>query len=261
MSSVELRNVSQVFVDPRTGRNTVALENISFVIDAEETVALLGPSGCGKSTILNVIAGFINPTSGEVRLDGKRITKPGPDRGVVFQEHFLFHWLTVEANVAFALKLRGDPRANYLPQAHDFIRRVGLKGFEHHYPDELSGGMRQRVSIARVLINNPAILLMDEPFAALDAQTRLIMQEWLLRLWDEQRMSMLFITHDVDEAILLADRIFVMGVRPGRIISEIGVGLGRPRGRDVLTSPEFMAIKSQCLNLIAEQSAKVFEHS
>jgi NitT/TauT family transport system ATP-binding protein len=261
MSSVELRNVCQVFVDPRTGRSTVALDNISFVIGAEETVALLGPSGCGKSTILNVIAGFLNPSSGEVRLDGKKITKPGPDRGVVFQEHFLFHWLTVEANVAFALKLRGDPRANYLPQAHDFIRRVGLKGFEHHYPDELSGGMRQRVSIARVLINNPAILLMDEPFAALDAQTRLMMQEWLLRLWEEQRMSMLFITHDVDEAILLADRIFVMGVRPGRIISEIDVRLGRPRGRDILTSPEFMAIKSKCLNLIAEQSAKVFEHA
>ncbi len=261
MARVELHNVSQVFVDPRTGRNTVALENVSFVINAEETVALLGPSGCGKSTILNIIAGFLQPTNGEAKIDGQKITKPGPDRGVVFQEHFLFHWLTVEANVAFALKLRGEQRAAYLAQAHDFIRRVGLKGFEHHYPDELSGGMRQRVSIARVLINNPTILLMDEPFAALDAQTRLLLQEWLLRLWEEQRMSMLFITHDIDEAILLADRIFVMGVRPGRIISEIKVELDRPRGRHVLTSAEFMATKAKCLDLIVEQSSKVFEQA
>jgi len=261
MAKVELHDVSQVFVDPRSGRNTAALQNISFAIDSEETVALLGPSGCGKSTILNIIAGFLHPTSGQVKIEGKAITKPGPDRGVVFQEHFLFHWLTVEANVAFALKLRGESRASYLPQAHAFIQRVGLKGFEHHYPDELSGGMRQRVSIARVLINNPAILLMDEPFAALDAQTRLVMQEWLLHLWDEQRMSMLFITHDIDEAILVADRIFVMGVRPGRLISEIKVQLGRPRGRNMLTSPEFTATKAKCLDLIAEQSSRVFEQA
>jgi NitT/TauT family transport system ATP-binding protein len=259
MARVELNNISQVFVDPRTGRDTVALENVAFAINPEETVALLGPSGCGKSTILNIIAGFLSPTTGDVKIDGQTISKPGPDRGVVFQEHFLFHWLTVEDNVAFALKLRGDPRASYLPQTHDFIRRVGLKGFEHHYPDQLSGGMRQRVSIARVLINNPAILLMDEPFAALDAQTRLMLQEWLLRLWDEQRMSMLFITHDIDEAILLADRILVMGVRPGRIISEIKVTITRPRGRHALTSAEFMATKAKCLDLIAEQSSKVFE--
>jgi ABC-type nitrate/sulfonate/bicarbonate transport system ATPase subunit len=259
MSRVELHSVSQVFVDSRKGRNTVALEDVSFVIDAEETVALLGPSGCGKTTILNIIAGFLKPSGGEVKIDGRAITKPGPDRGVVFQEHFLFHWLTVEANVAFALKLRGEQRNSYLQQANEFIRRVGLQGFEHHYPDELSGGMRQRVSIARVLINNPAILLMDEPFAALDAQTRLMMQEWLLRLWEEQRMSMLFITHDIDEAILLADRIFVMGVRPGRIICEIKVPLRRPRGRGVLTTPEFMSTKARCLDMIAEQSAKVFE--
>jgi NitT/TauT family transport system ATP-binding protein len=258
MAKVELTDVSQVFVDPRTGRNTIALEKVSFVINPEETVALLGPSGCGKSTILNIIAGFLLPTTGEVKTDTRAISKPGPDRGVVFQEHFLFHWLTVEDNVAFALKLRGDRRSSYLPQAHDFIRRVGLKGFEHHYPDELSGGMRQRVSIARVLINNPAILLMDEPFAALDAQTRLMMQEWLLRLWDEQRMSMLFITHDIDEAILLADRILVMGVHPGRIISEIRVAIERPRERHALTSTEFMATKAKCLDLIAEQTSKVF---
>lgn len=261
MARVELQDVSQTFIDPRTGRNTNALENISFAINPEETVALLGPSGCGKSTILNIIAGFLRPTAGNVKIDGATIVKPGPDRGVVFQEHFLFHWLTVEANVAFALKLRGERRATYLQQAHEFIRRVGLTGFEHHYPDQLSGGMRQRVSIARVLINNPAILLMDEPFAALDAQTRLMMQEWLLGLWEEQRMSMLFITHDIDEAILLADRVFIMGVRPGRIISEIKVQLERPRARTVLTSSEFTTTKAKCLDLIVEQSSKVFEHA
>jgi NitT/TauT family transport system ATP-binding protein len=261
MARVELQDVSQTFIDPRTRRNTSALENISFAINPEETVALLGPSGCGKTTILNIIAGFLRPSAGKVEIDGKSIVKPGPDRGVVFQEHFLFHWLTVEANVAFAPKLRGERRSAYLQQVHEFIRRVGLTGFEHHYPDQLSGGMRQRVSIARVLINNPAILLMDEPFAALDAQTRLMMQEWLLGLWEEQRMSMLFITHDIDEAILLADRVLIMGVRPGRIISEIKVQLERPRARTVLTSNQFTTTKAKCLDLIAEQSSKVFEHA
>lgn len=259
MARVELRNVCQVFADARKGHKTIALDNVSFSIGEQETVALLGPSGCGKSTVLNIIAGFFQPSSGSAQMDGRPITAPGPDRGVVFQEHFLFHWLTVENNVAFALTLRGVSRKEYGQRAREFIRRVGLDGFGHYYPDELSGGMRQRVSIARVLINNPEILLMDEPFAALDAQTRLMMQEWLLKLWELHRMSMLFITHDIDEAILLADRIFVMGVRPGRIIDEIPVPLARPRGRAVLTSPTFMSLKVRCLDLIAEQSAKAFE--
>jgi len=257
---VALRKVSQVYADARKGRRTVVLDEVSLEIGAEETVALLGPSGCGKSTILNIIAGFVQPTAGRAEIDGHAITAPGPDRGVVFQEHFLFHWLTVEDNVAFALRLRGIDRREYMPKAHEFIRKVGLQGFERHYPDELSGGMRQRVSIARVLINNPEILLMDEPFASLDAQTRLVMQEWLLRLWEDQRMSMLFITHDVDEAILLADRIMVMGVHPGRIVETIAVPLRRPRSRAVLTTPEFMTIKARCLDLIAMQTTKGFEH-
>ena len=151
------------------------------------------------------------------------------------------------------------PRKEFLPRAHEFVRRVGLTGFERHYPDELSGGMRQRVSIARVLINNPEVLLMDEPFAALDAQTRLLMQEWLLKLWEEHQMSMLFITHDVDEAILMADRIFIMGVQPGRIIRELKVPLPRPRARTMLTAQAFMETKAGCLDLIAKESAKVFE--
>ena len=256
---VRLERVTKIFEDPRQARQTVALKDVSFGIEDRETVALLGPSGCGKTTILNIIAGFILPTEGEALIEGRPITKPGPERGVVFQEHFLFHWLTVEDNIAFALKVRGVSRREFLPRAHEFVKRVGLTGFERHYPDELSGGMRQRVSIARVLINNPEILLMDEPFAALDAQTRLLMQEWLLKLWEEHQMSMLFITHDVDEAILMADRIFIMGVQPGRIIQELKVPLPRPRARTMLTTQAFMETKAGCLDLIAKESAKIFE--
>jgi NitT/TauT family transport system ATP-binding protein len=260
-TKVELSGVSKIFSDGGSGRETVAVANISFTIDREETVALLGPSGCGKSTLLNIIAGFVRPTSGNVLVEGRAVLKPGPDRGVVFQEHLLFHWLTVEENVAFSLKISGLRRQEYLPRVHDYIRRVGLAGFERHHPDELSGGMRQRVSIARILINDPDILLMDEPFAALDAQTRLTMQEWLVKLWQTQRMSMLFITHDVDEAIMLADRILIMGVQPGRIIKEIVVPLQQPRSRVALTSKPFMETKRVCIEAIAEQSSRAFEVS
>lgn len=257
-AEIRFESVSQVFEDVRSNRKTEALRSVTFTINQRETVALLGPSGCGKSTVLNIIAGFLRPTEGIATINGVTIAKPGPDRGVVFQEHFLFHWLTVEDNVAFALKMAGIEATSRRRKAREYIRKVGLEGFERHHPDELSGGMKQRVSIARVLINNPEVLLMDEPFAALDAQTRLMMQEWLLSLWEEQTMSMLFITHDIDEAILLADRIFVMGVRPGRIIEEIEVPLSRPRDRDVLTTQEFLRTKQLCMRLITEQSAKAF---
>ena len=257
-AKVELSRVSKTFVDARGGRETVAIADISFTIAKEEIVALLGPSGCGKSTVLNIIAGFISPTSGTALVEGQPVVKPGPDRGVVFQEHHLFHWLTVEENVAFSLRMTGMRRDQYLPRAQDCIRRVGLAGFERHHPDELSGGMRQRVSIARILINEPAILLMDEPFAALDAQTRLVMQEWLAALWQSLRMSVLFITHDVDEAIMLADRILIMGVQPGRIIQEIVVPLTQPRSRSALTSKGFIDTKKSCIDAIAEQSSRAF---
>ena len=257
-AEVRLEHVSQVFRDPRIGRQTEALSSISFTIAPHQTVALLGPSGCGKSTILNIIAGFLKPSSGKAFLDGTEITTPGPDRGVVFQEHFLFHWLTVQDNVAFGLKMAGVDSTTRRRKALEYIKQVGLDGFELHHPDELSGGMKQRVSIARVLINNPSVLLMDEPFAALDAQTRLIMQEWLLAVWEKQSMSMLFITHDIDEAILLADRVLIMGVRPGRIIDEIFINLQRPRDREVLTSAAFIEAKKHCMKIIAEQSAKAF---
>ncbi len=253
-----LENVSQIFEDRRRGGRTEALKDVTLTLSRRETVALLGPSGCGKSTVLNVIAGFLRPTSGTARIEGVDIQKPGPDRGVVFQEHFLFHWLTVEDNVAFALKMAGVGAKERRDMAREYVKRVGLEGFGRHHPEELSGGMKQRVAIARVLINNPRVLLMDEPFAALDAQTRLMMQEWLLALWEEQNMSMLFITHDIDEAILVADRILVMGVKPGRIIQEVKVPLERPRARSALTSVEFMETKRICMEAIAEQSVKAF---
>jgi NitT/TauT family transport system ATP-binding protein len=257
-TKVLLEGVSHVFADEVSGRQTEALRGVNLHIEARETVALLGPSGCGKTTILNIIAGFVRPTTGTVRIDGRPITRAGPDRGVVFQEPYLFHWLSVEANIGFALSIRGQRRSEYLPRVHEHIRRIGLSGFERHYPDQLSGGMRQRVSIARALINEPAILLMDEPFAALDAQTRLLMQEWMLKLWEQHQMSMLFITHDVDEAILMADRICLMGVKPGRIIQELKVPLARPRTRMALTVEAFVQIKRQCLELIAQESLRTF---
>lgn len=258
VAKVLLEGVSHVFSDAGSGHETAVLRDVTLQIEAREIVALLGPSGCGKTTILNIIAGFIRPTEGKVLIGGRPITRPGPDRGVVFQEPNLFHWLTVEANIAFALRLRGQGRQNYLPRVQEYIRRIGLSGSERHYPDQLSGGMCQRVSIARVLINEPEILLMDEPFAALDAQTRLMMQEWMLKLWEQQQLSMLFITHDVDEAILMADRIYIMGVKPGRIIQELKVPLVRPRTRASLTAEAFVETKRRCLDLIAQESLKAF---
>ncbi|MBI4269304.1 MAG: ABC transporter ATP-binding protein [Candidatus Rokubacteria bacterium] len=255
---VQLKNVSKVFRDARTGQETVALKDVSLTIDAGEIVSLLGPSGCGKTTILNVIAGFERPSAGAALVDGQPVERPGADRGVVFQEPSLFHWLTVEENIGFGPRMQGRSRAEYGSLVTDLVRRVGLTSFERHLPEELSGGMKQRVSIARVLINRPEVLLLDEPFAALDAQTRLIMQEWLLDVWQDQRMAALFITHDIDEAIFLADRCYVMGVKPGHIKLELKIHIARPRSRQVLTSREFNATKAEVMDVISQESTKAF---
>ena len=247
---VELRHVSKVFAESNTGRVTTALQNVDMQIRPGEIVSLVGPSGCGKTTALNLIAGFETPSSGEALLDGRAITGPGADRGVVFQEATLFHWLTVEENIAFGPRMQGKRAGEYLPLVRTLIGRVGLTSFEQHFPDALSGGMKQRVSVARVLINEPAVLLLDEPFGALDAQTRLIMQEWLLEVLQEQRMATLFITHDIDEAVFVADRVCVMGVRPGRVKLELPVAIPRPRSRQDLTSPEFNRVKAQLMEAI-----------
>jgi NitT/TauT family transport system ATP-binding protein len=257
-AKVELCGVSKLFIDAGTHRTTAALQNVDLRILPGEIVALVGPSGCGKTTALNLIAGFETPTTGVALVDGQPIAGPGADRGVVFQEPTLFHWLTVEENIAFGPRMLGRRADEYMPLVHALIRRVGLTAFERHFPDALSGGMKQRVSVARVLINQPRVLLLDEPFGALDAQTRLIMQEWLLEVLYEQRIATLFITHDIDEAVLVADRACVMGVRPGRIKLELPIRIPRPRSRQNLTSPQFNTAKARLLEAISEESAKAF---
>jgi NitT/TauT family transport system ATP-binding protein len=219
-----------------------------------EFVAILGPSGCGKSTLLNMVAGFDRPTRGAVRVDGEEIVDPSPRRGVVFQEPAPFPWLSVMENVVFGPKTQRQPVADYRRRAAQILEQMGLRGFEASYPAELSGGMRQRVGIARVLIMQPQVLLMDEPFGSLDAQTRVLMQELLLQVWERHHQTVLFITHDIEEALLLADRVCVMTARPGRIKKSIDVEIPRPRAFEVTTSPEFNALRREVLALIRAES-------
>ena len=227
-----------------------ALQAIDVVIEEGEFAAVLGPSGCGKSTLLNLVAGFEAPSEGMVRVFGTPVSRPGPQRAVVFQEPALFPWLSVWENVVFGPKLAGAKRAEYEGLARELLGTVGLTGFERHLPDQLSGGMKQRVGIARALLMRPQVLLMDEPFGALDAQTRLQMQALLLDVWERYRKTIVFITHDIDEAILLADTVYVMSARPGRIQARIPVHLPRPRGLALLTEPEFNALKREIFELI-----------
>jgi NitT/TauT family transport system ATP-binding protein len=230
------------------GANPVtALANIDLTIADGEFAALLGPSGCGKSTLLNLLAGFEPATAGDLRVYDVPVTKPGPDRAVVFQEAALFPWLTVWENVVFGPKVQGLAANQYEQQARETLKLVGLENFARHLPVQLSGGMKQRVGIARVLVMQPKVLLMDEPFGALDAQTRLTMQELLLEVWQELKKTVLFVTHDIDEAILLADTIYVMSARPGRIASRIPVELPRPRNLDTLTDVQFNEMKKRIM--------------
>ena len=224
-----------------------ALEDITFDIEDGEFVALLGPSGCGKSTLLNLLAGFETRSGGDVTFDGSPVEKPGPDRGVVFQEASLFPWLSVWDNITFGPRVQGLKREAYESKARDMLRLVGLEAFAGALPAQLSGGMRQRVGIARVLVMSPKALLMDEPFGALDAQTRLSMQQLLLDVWQTLGTTVLFVTHDIDEAVLLADRICIMSSRPGRITREIAVSLPRPRSIESLTTPAFSAYKAEIM--------------
>jgi len=247
--------VGKVF--PTKSGEMVALDQTSFSVNDGEFVTILGPSGCGKSTILRIVAGLEQPSSGRVLLDGKEVKEPGPDRGMVFQSYTLYPWLSVEDNISFGLELKGVPKKQRLETAKHYLNLIGLKGFEKHYPVQLSGGMKQRVAIARALANDPKILLMDEPFGALDAQTRTIMQEILLKVWEESRKTILFITHDVDEAIFLGDSIYVMTARPGRLKKNIKVPLDRPREFSIKQSPEFLDLKNELLGLIREETLKV----
>jgi NitT/TauT family transport system ATP-binding protein len=221
-----------------------ALDDVNFSIGEGEFVALLGPSGCGKSTLLNLVAGFEDLTEGSMTFDDRAVTRPGPDRGVVFQEASLLPWLSVWENVVFGPKVQKIARADYEPRAREMLRIVGLENFHEALPVQLSGGMRQRVGIARALVIQPRALLMDEPFGALDAQTRLSMQQLLLDVWQKLKTTVLFVTHDIDEAILLADRVCVMTARPGRITRDIPITLRRPRSIDDLTSIDFTRFKA-----------------
>jgi NitT/TauT family transport system ATP-binding protein len=249
---IEIEDVSKEFA--KGERRVLALQNIDLSVADREFVAILGPSGCGKSTLLNMVAGFDRPTQGTVRVAGEEIVDPSPSRAVVFQEPALFPWFSVLENVVFGPKTRREPAPDYRRRAAQIIEQVGLRGFEASYPAELSGGMRQRVGIARVLIMNPPVLLMDEPFGSLDAQTRMLMQELLLQVWERHHQTVLFITHDIEEALLLADRVCVMTARPGRIKKSIDVGIPRPRAIEVTTSPEFNALRREVLALIREES-------
>jgi ABC-type nitrate/sulfonate/bicarbonate transport system ATPase subunit len=239
MSILSVRGVARRF------EATLALQATDLDVAENDFVTILGPSGCGKSTLLRIVAGLDHPTAGTVLLDGRRIEGPGADRGMVFQSYTLFPWLTVLDNVCFGLRERGLPRAQQLELAQGFIARVGLRGFEGHYPKQLSGGMQQRTAIARALANAPRMLLMDEPFGALDHQTRELMQELLLGIWEAEKKTVLFVTHDIDEAVFMGSRVVVMSARPGRIKLDRAVPFAHPRHYSVKTSREFVEIKAE----------------
>ena len=244
MGLLSVKNVTRVFEGKR-GNTTQALQPIDLEVAENDFVTILGPSGCGKSTLLRIVAGLDFPSTGRVLLDGKPVEGPGADRGMVFQSYTLFPWLTVEQNIRFGLRERGLGTAEQKERSDDFIAKVGLRGFEQHYPKQLSGGMQQRTAIARALANDPRILLLDEPFGALDNQTRVLMQELLLGIWESARKTVLFVTHDIDESIFMASRVAVFSARPGRIKADIAVDFPHPRSYTLKTSPEFMDIKAR----------------
>ena len=253
MSSVSIQAVSRVF-ETAKGQRTQALQPVDFEVRDNDFVTILGPSGCGKSTLLRIVAGLDHATSGRVLLDGVPVEGPGADRGMVFQSYTLFPWLTIEQNIRFGLRERGMLESAQKERAADFIAKVGLRGFEQHFPKQLSGGMQQRTAIARALANDPKILLMDEPFGALDNQTRVLMQELLLGIWEAERKTVLFVTHDIDEAIFMANRVAVFSARPGRIKTELAVDLPHPRHYTIKTSPEFMDLKARLTEEIRAES-------
>jgi NitT/TauT family transport system ATP-binding protein len=236
----------------RKGSEVVALDGISLTIDDQELVSIVGASGCGKSTLLKIIAGLEEPTYGDLLLDGHPIEGPGRDRGMVFQEYTLYPWLTVKKNVEFGLT--GMSRRERSDVARQFLSLVGLSKFEDHFPGELSGGMQQRVAIARALAYKPSVLLMDEPFGALDAQTRGLMQDLLLQIWQEEALTVLFVTHDVDEAVYISDRVYVLSARPGRVKEIVEIGLPRPREYSIQLTSEFLELKHHVRDLIHHEA-------
>ncbi len=256
MSKLAIEGVGRIFPGVRGGAPTEALQPTALAVADNDFITILGPSGCGKSTLLRIVAGLDKPTTGRVLLDGVPVSGPGADRGMVFQSYTLFPWLPVRENVCFGLREKGMPVVEQDRIADRWLDRVGLKGFEHHHPKQLSGGMQQRTAIARALANDPKILLLDEPFGALDNQTRSLMQELLLSLWESHRKTVLFVTHDIEEAIFMASRVIVMSARPGRIKADVAVTLPHPRHYTVKTTPAFSDLKARLTEEIRGEALK-----
>ncbi|MFO1284554.1 MAG: ABC transporter ATP-binding protein [Burkholderiales bacterium] len=257
MSKLSIDGVGRTFPGVRGGAPTVALTPVSLEVADNDFITILGPSGCGKSTLLRIVAGLDQPTVGRVLLDGATVTGPGADRGMVFQSYTLFPWLTVEENVRFGLRERGVAPVQQAEIARHWIDKVGLAGFERHHPRMLSGGMQQRTAIARALANSPKILLLDEPFGALDHQTRGLMQELLLSIWESEKTTVLFVTHDIEEAIFMASRVVVMSARPGRLKTEVAVPIAHPRHYTVKTTAAFSELKARLTEEIRAEALKV----
>jgi ABC-type nitrate/sulfonate/bicarbonate transport system ATPase subunit len=252
MGFLAIESLSRVFLGVRGSAPTQALDKTDLAVEDNDFICLLGPSGCGKSTLLRIVAGLDSPSTGRVMLDGAQVANPGPDRGMVFQSYTLFPWLTVRENILFGR--RSTPE-----KTGALIAKVGLRGFENHYPKMLSGGMQQRTALARALANDPKILLLDEPFGALDNQTRALMQELLLGIWEADRKTVLFVTHDIDEAIFLSNRVAVMSARPGRIKCELRIELAHPRHYTMKTTPEFSRYKARLTEEVRVEAVKALQ--
>jgi NitT/TauT family transport system ATP-binding protein len=259
MSTLSIQGVGRTFAGMHGGAPTLALQPTNLEVAHNDFITVLGPSGCGKSTLLRIVAGLDTPSTGRVLLDGQPVVGPGADRGMVFQSYTLFPWLTVRENICFGLREKGMPAAEQAEIAARFIAEVGLSGFEAHYPKQLSGGMQQRVALARALANDPKILLLDEPFGALDNQTRALMQELLLSIWELHRKTVLFVTHDIDEAIFMANRCVVFSARPGRIKNELAIDLPYPRHYTVKTTPRFSELKAVVTEDIRAETLRAVE--
>jgi NitT/TauT family transport system ATP-binding protein len=251
---VRLEGVSMVYESE--DERLVALEDLDFEVQKGKTTVLMGPTGCGKTVLINLIAGYEQPTTGTVYMNGKPVRGPGSDRLVVFQESALFHWMTVYSNVTFGCQVQGMAEAETKEKANIILKKVGLYDFRDKYPSQLSGGMQRRAELARALINDPKIMLMDEPFRGLDAMTRQLMQEFYVKLYEEEGRTNLFITHEIDEAVFLADRLAIMTFQPGKIKAVIDVDLPRPRSFEMMATPRFMEIRAQALDMLYEESSK-----
>jgi len=251
VAKLELRNVSMVY--SQRGKPFAAVRDVSLQVEAGQFISIVGASGCGKTTLLRIVDGLTTPTRGQVWVDGQAVNRPGPDRGFVFQQDALFPWRTLLDNVIFGLEIQGRSRKESRERAAGLLSLVGLDGFEHHFPHELSGGMRQRANLARALTIDPDVLLMDEPFASLDAQTREIMQSELLRIWRSNRKTVLFVTHQIDEAVYLADRVVVMTSRPGQVKAVLDIDIPRPRDLSVKRTPAFLERVDEIWKMIEEE--------